>query len=207
MIGTLYIVSAPSGGGKTSLVNALLQSVSDLEVSVSYTTRPKRPGEEEGVNYHFIDEVRFNQLITDQIFLEYAQVFGCFYGTSRQWVEEKLRAGIDVILEIDWQGAQQIRTLLPEVVSIFILPPSQQILEQRLRARAQDNEQVIARRMAQARTEMSHCYEYDYWVVNDDFKQAIADLEVIMRARRLRQGAQKLKHTNLVANLLASNNL
>ena len=202
MPGTLYIISAPSGGGKTSLVNALLQSVPNLEASISYTTRPSRPGEQNDVDYHFVDTKHFAQLVKEKVFLEHATVFGHQYGTSRQWVEEKLRIGIDVILEIDWQGAKQIRELMPEAIGIFIVPPSWQILEKRLRERAQDKETVIVQRMAQARAEMAHCYEYDYLVVNDNFAKALVDLTAIIQVRRLRLAAQKVQQADLLASLL-----
>lgn len=203
--GTLYIISAPSGGGKTSLVNALLQDVSNLEVSISHTTRPKRPGEKDGVNYHFVDEAAFTNLINKQAFLEYAKVFENYYGTSRQWVENKLQAGIDIILEIDWQGAQQIRKLLPKSIGVFILPPSLEILAERLRERGQDEETVIARRLAEARIEMSHYQEYQYLVVNDDFTRALVDLKTIIQARHLRLEVQKIKYQDLIENLLQIN--
>ncbi len=202
--GTLYIISAPSGGGKTSLVNALLQSVPNLEVSISHTTRPIRPGEKEGINYHFVDEGTFTDLINQQAFLEHAKVFGNYYGTSTQWVEEKLRAGVDIILEIDWQGAQQVRKLLPASIGIFILPPSWKTLEERLHERAQDEEAVIARRLTEARTEISHYHEYEYLVVNDDFSRALADLKAIIQARRLRLEVQKIRCKDLIENLLRS---
>ncbi len=199
-LGTLYIISAPSGGGKTSLVNALLQSVSNIDVSISHTTRPKRPGEQDGTNYHFVDEKTFSDLISQQAFLEHANVFGNYYGTSKIWVEEKLKAGVDIILEIDWQGAQQIKKIIPSGIGIFILPPSWETLKERLHERAQDDETVIKRRLTEARTEISHCHEYDYWVVNDDFKKALADLSSIVHARRLRQEVQKVKLKNLLQN-------
>ncbi len=202
-IGTLYIISAPSGGGKTSLVNALLANVPNIEVSISHTTRPPRPGEKNHVNYHFVDERTFVDLVTQNAFLEYAKVFGNYYGTSRQWVTDKLAAGIDIILEIDWQGTQQIRQLLPDSTTIFLLPPSWQTIQARLGERAQDNAEVIARRMAAARTELSHYHEYDYLVVNDDFTTALADLKAIIEARRLRNLPQQQKYADLLAKLLA----
>lgn len=201
--GTLYIISAPSGGGKTSLVNALLQSTPNLEVSISHTTRPKRPGETDNVDYNFIDKTDFEKLIAQHAFLEHAQVFGNYYGTSKHWVETKLTAGVDVILEIDWQGAQQIRKLMPDSIGIFVLPPSWQVLEARLRERAQDTESVIAQRMAQARSEMSHYHEYDYLVVNDNFSKALADLNAILHVGRLRLEVQKIAQTALLTSLLA----
>lgn len=189
--GTLYIISAPSGGGKTSLISALLQSVDNIEVSVSYTTRPPRPGEKNGTNYHFVDETTFKKLIAENIFLEHAKVFDHYYGTSRLWVEKKLQAGIDIILEIDWQGARQIRTMLPETMSIFIIPPTKEVLEKRLRGRAQDPDSVIVKRMTKARGEMSHYDEYDYLIVNNLLIEALDDLKAIILARRLRANAPK----------------
>jgi len=202
MPGTLFIISAPSGGGKTSLIKALIAQTTDLEVAISYTTRKKRPGEQDGVNYHFVDVPTFEELIKQQAFLEYAQVFGNYYGTSQQTVTEKLQTGTDIILEIDWQGAQQVRALLPASIGIFILPPSSQVLAQRLQQRAQDDAAVIARRLAEARTEISHYSEYEYLVVNEDFNQATADLKAIILAQRLRQAAQKVRYTELLHNLL-----
>ena len=167
--GTLFIFSAPSGAGKTSLVKALLQSTSHIGISVSHTTRAPRAGEVDGQDYHFTAKDDFESLVTEQAFLEYAQVFDNYYGTSKQWVESELAAGRDVILEIDWQGAQQVRQLMPSAVSVFIAPPSIAELENRLRGRGQDAEEIIQRRMQDARSEMSHYGEYDYLIVNDDF--------------------------------------
>jgi guanylate kinase len=189
--GTLYIISAPSGGGKTSLVNALLESVTNLEASISYTTRAPRPGEKEGVDYHFIDEARFKQLIQEKKFLEHAIVFGYYYGTSLDWVKKKIDTGVDIILEIDWQGAQQIREKMPESIGIFIIPPSWEILEKRLCFRAQDEEMVIKKRMANAKAELTHFAEYDYLILNENFSNALADLNAILRVRRLRCTVQK----------------
>lgn len=204
--GTLYIISAPSGGGKTSLVNALLESVANLEVSISHTTRLPRPGEEDGVDYHFVDEKKFKQLIIKKIFLEHAKVFDNYYGTSRVWVEKKLKAGIDIILEIDWQGARQIYKMMPEAIGIFILPPSWEILAKRLRLRAQDEKNIIAKRMAQARNEVSHYHEYDYLVVNDNFAKALADLHAIINVRRLRLEVQQKQQAVLLKKLLRKSN-
>jgi guanylate kinase len=183
--GTLFVVSAPSGAGKTSLVRALLDRDPVLTVSVSHTTRPRRSGEADGLNYHFVDRERFETMLASGAFLEYAEVFGNLYGTSAAWVEGRLEQGRDVILEIDWQGAAQIRARLPETVSIFVLPPSLAALEQRLRGRGQDEDAVIRRRLAEARAEMAHHVDYDYLVVNDDFETAAADLLAITRAVRL----------------------
>ena len=200
--GTLFIVSAPSGAGKTSLVKALLEAEETLCVSVSFTTRSMRPGEVDGVNYNFIDVAGFQRKIAEGLFLEYAEVFGNYYGTSRQWVEARLEQGMDVVLEIDWQGAQQVRRLMPESVGIFILPPDKATLAQRLRGRGQDSEAVIARRLEEAVAEMSHYGEFDYLVVNDDFAVALSELRAIVTARRLRTQAQRLRHRALLEDLL-----
>ncbi|BBB15751.1 guanylate kinase [Candidatus Rickettsiella viridis] len=200
--GTLYIISAPSGGGKTSLVNALLESVSNLEVSISYTTRAPRPGEKEGVDYHFVDEAQFKRFKKKQAFLEDATVFGHYYATSVTWVTKKIEAGIDIILEIDWQGARQIREKMPESIGIFIIPPSWETLEKRLRLRAQDEESVIKKRMADAKAELEHFDEYDYLILNDNFSNALADLNAILRVRRLRSGIQKRELAPLLKDLL-----
>ncbi|MES2142610.1 MAG: guanylate kinase [Pseudomonadota bacterium] len=200
--GTLYIISAPSGGGKTSLVNALLESVSNLEASISYTTRSPRPGEKEGVDYHFIDETSFKQLIQERKFLEHASVFGHYYGTSLDWVTKKIEAGVDIILEIDWQGARQIREEMPESIGIFIIPPSWEILENRLRLRAQDEDAVIKKRMANAKAELAHFDEYDYLILNENFSNALADLNAILRVRHLRSGVQKRELTSVLETLL-----
>jgi guanylate kinase len=205
--GTLYIISAPSGGGKTSLVNALLESVTDLEASISYTTRSPRPGEKEGVDYHFVDEPHFSQLIKNAAFLEYATVFGHYYGTSLAWVTKKIAAGIDIILEIDWQGARQIREKMPESIGIFIIPPSWEILEKRLRLRAQDDENVIKKRMADAKAELTHFYEYDYLILNENFSNALADLNAILRVRRLRSAIQKRELAPLLQTLLSHSHM
>lgn len=201
--GTLYIISAPSGGGKTSLVNALLESVANLEVSVSYTTRPPRPGEREDLDYYFIDEIGFKQLIQTKSFLEYAIVFGHYYGTSLDWVTKKIAAGVDIILEIDWQGARQIREKMSESIGIFIVPPSWEVLEKRLQLRAQDKKSVIKKRMADAKAELAHYDEYDYLIVNDNFSNALADLNAILRVRRLRCNIQKKELAPLLATLLS----
>lgn len=207
--GNLYLISAPSGAGKTSLVKALLaapleqRADAGLCVSVSHTTRPKRPGEEHGVNYHFVDVATFEDMQNRGIFLENAVVFGNFYGTSREWVQARLSLGWDVILEIDWQGAAQVKARMPEAVSIFILPPSRAALEQRLTARGQDDAAVIAERMAKAVHEMSHYEQADYLVINDDFDTALADLQAILRANTLRRSVQTQRHAALLASLLS----
>ena len=189
--GTLYTVSAPSGAGKTSLVNALVERCGGLQVSVSHTTRPMRPAEKEGVNYHFVSENVFVDMLDRAEFLEHAQVFGNLYGTSRVWLEKQLERGFDVILEIDWQGARQVKLLLPEAQSIFILPPSRQALQERLRLRGQDDPGVIEGRMNAAVAEMSHYVESDFLVVNQDFDQALDELQCIVASQRLRTARQQ----------------
>jgi guanylate kinase len=189
--GTLYTVSAPSGAGKTSLVNALVERCGGLQVSVSHTTRPMRPAEKEGVNYHFVSENVFVDMLDRAEFLEHAQVFGNLYGTSRVWLEKQLERGFDVILEIDWQGARQVKLLLPEAQSIFILPPSRQALQERLRLRGQDDPGVIEGRMNAAVAEMSHYVESDFLVVNKDFDQALDELQCIVASQRLRTARQQ----------------
>lgn len=201
--GTLFIVSAPSGAGKTSLLAKLLEQTETLCLSISHTTRPIRPGEVDGVNYHFTDRTQFIRMVEQGSFLEHAEVFGNFYGTSADWVTTTLRSGKDVILEIDWQGAQQIRRLVPETISIFILPPSLPVLAERLRGRGQDGEDVISRRLAGARDEISHYGEYDYLVVNDDFDRALADMAAIFRAERQRTERQMSGRVDLLSDLLS----
>ncbi|AHM76475.1 guanylate kinase [Yersinia hibernica] len=203
--GTLYIVSAPSGAGKSSLIQALLktQPLYDTQVSISHTTRAKRPGENHGEHYFFVSKEEFCQMIDDDAFLEHAKVFENYYGTSRLAIEQVLATGVDVFLDIDWQGAQQIRAKMPTARSIFILPPSKEELDRRLRGRGQDSEEVIAKRMAQAVAEMAHYAEYDYLIVNDDFNLALSDLKTIIRAERLRLGRQKQRHDALITKLLA----
>jgi guanylate kinase len=203
--GTLYIVSAPSGAGKSSLIQALLktQPLYDTQVSVSHTTRPVRPGEKEGEHYFFVSRAEFEGMIREDAFLEYANVFGNYYGTARKTIEQVLATGVDIFLDIDWQGAQQIRSKMPQSRSIFVLPPSKEELERRLRGRGQDSEEIIGRRMAQAVAEMSHYAEYDYLIVNDEFNAALVDLKTIIRAERLRLGRQKLRHDALITKLLA----
>jgi guanylate kinase len=202
-IGTLYIISAPSGAGKTSLVKQLVKNTANLTVSISHTTRQMRPGEAHGRDYYFVSVAEFQAMLAQQAFLEHAQVFDNFYGTAQQTVQDNLNQGLDVILEIDWQGAKQIKQLLPDSIAIFILPPSIAVLEQRLRNRGQDDEQVIARRMRDAVAEMSHYAEFDYLVVNDDFATALAELNSIVVSHRLLRGRQVLAHKDLLASLLA----
>lgn len=202
MQGKLYIISAPSGAGKTSLVRALLAKEPNLALSVSHTTRPMRPGEEQGVDYHFVDPERFQAMIEEGAFLEYARVFDNFYGTSKEAVSRQVRSGQDVVLEIDWQGARQLLHLFPDAVTIFILPPSREVLEQRLRARGQDSEAIIARRLQEARADISHYTEYEYLLVNDDFERAVADFQSIIHTRNLRREAQERVLHDLLASLL-----
>ncbi|MCY9872507.1 guanylate kinase [Vibrio barjaei] len=203
--GTLYIVSAPSGAGKSSLISAMLEKnpTYAMKVSVSHTTRGIRPGEEDGVHYHFVEKTDFESLIEQGAFLEYAEVFGNYYGTSRLWIEETLEKGIDVFLDIDWQGARQIREQMPEAKSVFILPPSNSELERRLNVRGQDSDEVIAKRMSEAKSEMSHYNEYDYVIVNDDFDGALVDFKAILRAERLKQDKQAVKYKGMLDALLA----
>ncbi len=201
--GTLYIVSAPSGAGKTSLVKALLDAQPQVRVSVSHTTRPMRPGEVDGVNYHFVSHEEFLQRLEHDEFLEHAEVFGNLYGTSQRWLEQTLNEGFDLILEIDWQGAQQVRRLMPQAKSIFILPPTQEALRQRLTNRGQDSDDVIETRMREAVSEMTHYVEYDYLVINDDFAHALIDLQAIFRANQLLQAAQQQRFEGLLGQLLA----
>jgi guanylate kinase len=200
--GTLYTVSAPSGAGKTSLVNALIERCEGLQVSVSHTTRPMRPAEKEGVNYHFVSENVFVDMLDRAEFLEHAQVFGNLYGTSSVWLEEQLERGLDVILEIDWQGARQVKQLLPETQSIFILPPSRQALQQRLSLRGQDDPSIIEGRMNAAVAEMSHYVESDFLVVNKDFDQALDELQFIVVSQRLRTARQQRILSGMLKNLL-----
>ena len=185
--GALFIVSAPSGAGKTSLVKALLERTDRIGVSVSHTTRAMRPGEQDGVNYHFVDDATFENMIARGEFFEHAHVFDRYYGTSHHAVSEKRDSGEDVILEIDWQGARQTREVCPDAVSIFILPPSREALESRLQGRGQDDDDIIARRMRDAVSEMSHYDEFDYVIINDDFDDALRDFESIIRAERVRR--------------------
>ncbi|SEA16613.1 guanylate kinase [Microbulbifer marinus] len=200
--GTLYTVSAPSGAGKTSLVKALVDTDSQVTVSVSHTTRPMRPGEQHGINYHFVERDEFLAMLDRDAFLEHAQVFDNFYGTSKHWVQETLASGRDVILEIDWQGAAQVRRLLPDTVGIFILPPSQQALRERLTGRGQDEQSVIERRMNQAIDEMTHYVEADYLVINDNFDEALHELRAIVTAQRQRLERQQQRHGELLQALL-----
>lgn len=201
--GTLYIVSAPSGAGKTTLVTALVEQIDTLKVSVSHTTRAMRPGEVDGLNYHFTSREQFLKQVGEGDFLEHAEVFGNLYGTSQSTVEQTLADGHDLILEIDWQGAQQVRRALPHARSIFILPPSREALQQRLSNRGQDADDVIAARMALATTEMSHYVEYDYIVINDDFQIALNELKSVLTGNRLTLARQQAVYHQLFADLLS----
>ncbi|QPB84576.1 guanylate kinase [Pseudoalteromonas rubra] len=200
--GNLFILSAPSGAGKSSLIKALLERQDKVRVSVSHTTRAPRPGENNGEHYHFVSVDEFKTLINQNDFFEWAQVFDNYYGTSKQAIENQLAQGIDVFMDIDWQGARQVRELLPEVKTIFILPPSKQALEERLNNRGQDSREIIASRMEQAKSECSHYNEFDYLLVNDDFETALNELEHIVVAARLELKKQQVSQQALIAELL-----
>ncbi|NHR06203.1 guanylate kinase [Chromobacterium haemolyticum] len=199
--GNIFIVVAPSGAGKTSLVTALLQAEPSVELSISYSTRAPRKGEEDGKHYHFVDQTTFKSMIERGDFLEYAEVYGNFYGTSAPWIRSRLEVGQDILLEIDWQGAEQVRKVFPEAIGIFIAPPSIEELERRLRGRATDSEDVIRRRLASARAEIDKIAEYDYIVVNDDFERARLDLISVVRANRLRSAIQCRKLAAMLARM------
>ncbi len=200
--GTLFIVSAPSGAGKTSLLRALVAHDEHIRISVSHTTRPKRPGEWDGVDYHFVDEKRFFEMVEAGEFLEHALVFDNYYGTSEEEVRKELDQGMDVILEIDWQGAQQVRERVQNTVSIFILPPSSNSLFQRLTERGQDSAEVIRKRNLDAQNEISHFPEFDYLVINDVFDRAVDELRAIVISRRLRLEYQTELHRELIEKML-----
>ena len=199
MAGNLYVVAAPSGAGKTTLVHLLLEREADVHLSVSFTTRSPRPGERDGRDYHFVDAATFREMIARQEFLEWAEVHGNFYGTSNKWIAGQLAAGHDVLLEIDWQGAQQVRSAFPEAIGIFILPPSMDELTSRLTARGTDSADVIARRLAAAQAEMRHVGEFDYVIINASLEKALDDLRAVVRASRLRLAAQRARHASLFA--------
>ncbi|MEK6789072.1 MAG: guanylate kinase [Pseudomonadota bacterium] len=202
MSGTLFIIAAASGTGKTSLVKALVADADRLGVSVSHTTRPARPGEVDGVNYHFTSREQFLAEVAAGQFLEHAEVFSNLYGTSRTWVEQQLASDHDVILEIDWQGAQIVRELMPQALSIFILPPSLPALAERLNGRGTDSNEVIAHRLSEAIADITHYSEFDYLVINDDFATALADLQAIVRAARQSHRAQAARQAELIKRLL-----
>ena len=202
--GNLFILSAPSGAGKSSLIKALTDQHDDIKVSVSHTTRNVRPGEENAVHYHFVTVDEFQQHINEGHFLEWAEVFGNFYGTSKVVIENMLSKGIDVFLDIDWQGAQQIRELFPDVKTIFVAPPSRAALRERLVGRGQDNEEVIEGRMKAAQSEMSHYPEFDFLLINDDFEQCLRELTTLVLAQRLNQPNQAIKYDHLLKELLAN---
>ncbi len=202
MIGNLFIVAAPSGAGKTTLVRHLLESDRQIGVSISHTTRRSRPGEENGREYHFVDVPSFLERIGQGEFLEWAEVHGNYYGTSKRWIEDEMLAERDVLLEIDWQGAQQVRKVFPQAIGIFVLPPSMAILHDRLSGRGTDSEDVIARRIAAARDEMRHVDEFDYVIINDTLQQAVGDLQAIVRTARLRYANQRQRHAALFPSLL-----
>ncbi len=198
MSGALFIISSPSGGGKTSLVKALLDAEPGVRLSVSYTTRPPRPGEVNGSAYHFVTPPEFERMLEAGEFLESAVIYGNRYGTSQKWIKHELSGGHDVLLEIDWQGAQQVRRLMRQVVSIFILPPTLEVLESRLKGRGQDSPATVARRLATARDEIGHMSEYDYVIINEDFNRAALDLRSVIRAAGLRTVRQLDRHSHLI---------
>ncbi len=201
--GTLFVISAASGAGKTSLVKSVLQHASDIEVSVSHTTRAPREGEVDGVDYHFVDKETFQAMVNGSEFIESATVFGNMYGTSRQHIQEQLFKGKDVILEIDWQGARQIRQLMNDCRTIYVVPPSVAALRERLTSRGQDDESVINQRMQEAISEMSHYVEFDYLIINDDFDEARDNLAAIIKGNRMLHEHQQQKHADLLAKLLS----
>lgn len=200
--GVLYIISAASGTGKTSLVKALINHVPDIRSSISHTTRVSRDTESDGQDYHFVTETEFKEMRKKGLFLEYAKVFGSYYGTSSAWVRETLGRGVDVILEIDWQGARQVRTQCIDTISIFIVPPSEETLVQRLYARDQDDQSMIESRMKEAKNEISHYTEYDFLVCNDRFEQALSDLQSIVHCHRLKLKSQQYRLTNVLSKLI-----
>jgi len=200
--GNLYIISAPSGAGKTSLLKALMDKISNFSTAISSTTREIRSGEIDGVDYHFVSIEDFLAMVQAGKFLEHAEVFGNFYGTSEDSVKKALNEGKDLVLEIDWQGAQQVRKQIPEAIGIFILPPSRETLADRLKGRAQDDEAVIEKRMASAIEEISHYSEYDYLVINDTFEEALNDLENIIKSKRLTLSRQSINYKQLITDLL-----
>lgn len=201
--GTLFVVSAPSGAGKTTLVHRLIESDPLLRLSVSYTTRAPRPGEQNGVHYHFVSPAQFRTMVENGAFLEWAEVHGNYYGTARAWVEAELAAGRDVVLEIDWQGARQIKARFPACVTIFILPPSFAELEARLRKRASDSDAVIAKRLANAHEELRHVHEFEYAIINDCLDVATQELIAVVTAERCRTAKQAARHRKLFSEIAA----
>jgi guanylate kinase len=202
MSGKLYVVAAPSGAGKTTLVRQLLDSEPSVHLSISYTTRGPRPGELDGREYHFVDVATFRAMMARGDFLEWAEVHGNFYGTSKVWIANQLAAGHDVLLEIDWQGAQQVRAAFPEAIGVFILPPSMEELTRRLTGRGTDSAEVIERRLAAAQAEMRHVGEFDYVIINDSLEQALDDLRAVVHASRLNLNAQRARHAALFARMI-----
>lgn len=202
--GNLYIVAAPSGGGKTSLVRTLIDTLDDIVVSISHTTRAMRPGEQNEVDYFFVNEDEFMDMVNNNAFIEHARVFNSLYGTSVEQIIKRLENGIDVVLDIDWQGAEQIRRIFPDAVGVFIIPPSLEVLKQRLLSRRQDNQEVISDRMIKAQDELSHYPEFNYLIVNDEFEKAALELRSIVIANRLRMETQVNKQSKLLSFLLSS---
>jgi len=201
MSGNLFIVTAPSGAGKTSLVRALLAADANVQLSISYTTRAMRPGEADGRDYHFVSREQFQEMLGRGEFLESAEVYGNYYGTSQTWINQVMQSGKDILLEIDWQGAAQVRRLFPAAIGVFILPPSLPALQQRLQGRGQDSAEVIARRMEAAREDISHVGEFDYAIINDEFDVAVDDLRAVFRAERLAIDRQLARHRDLISML------
>ncbi len=202
MAGNLYVVAAPSGAGKTTLVHLLLQQEATVHLSISFTTRAPRPGEQDGREYHFVEAAEFQAMIAREEFLEWAEVHGNFYGTSKKWIADQLVAGHDVLLEIDWQGAQQVRALFPEAIGVFIMPPSMEELTRRLTGRGTDSADVIARRLSAAQAEMRHVGEFDYVIINDRLAQAVDDLRAVVRASSLTLSAQRARYAALFARMI-----
>jgi guanylate kinase len=199
MRGNLFVIAAPSGAGKTSLVEALLRHDANIRLSISYTTRAPRPGEQDGREYHFVDRANFERMIAAGDFLEHANVYGNYYGTSRRWIEEQLEGDHDVLLEIDWQGARQVRKLFPRMVGISIVPPSLEELRRRLQGRGKDSPEVIEKRMSSAREELSHVLEFSYIIVNERFEAALSDLQAVVRASRVACAQQEIRLAKLIA--------
>ena len=202
MAGNLYVVAAPSGAGKTTLVRLLLEQEPAVHLSISFTTRAPRPGEENGREYHFVAVDRFKSMISAGDFLEWAEVHGNYYGTSQKWIADQLAAGHDVLLEIDWQGAQQVRAVFPQAIGVFILPPSMEELTRRLTGRGTDSPEVLTRRLAAAQAEMRHVGKFDYVIINDSLEQALDDLRAVVRASRLNLNAQRARHAALFARMI-----